>query len=324
MNKIWLVCSSCFAVIGCIIGAGFISGTEIYLFFARYGIFGIFLCIFSVLLLIMTLLFLSKNHSILSKNTKNQQILSICQIFISGTMFAGLSSVFQLLGAHCVWSNFFIFLILTLSLYLGISFASKLNIIVGLLCLFLIPISVFSGFSELSIGYLDLAFCDHAIGVVFAALYTFMNVVCGMPVITYLMSTTSKKIMTTIIIITGVLICILQLFIMFAIFTTKQENMPMLNVVAGWVKPVYLVLLIFAMLSTLVSSSMGAKNVCGAKFYTGCNLLWSITVSSMIMLTSFIGFAGIIKIAYPVVGLVLFLTTILPTMIIKVKLRHKK
>lgn len=324
MKLFWLVISASFAVLGCIIGAGFISGTEIYLFFAKYGAFGIVLSIVSILSFIMTVIFMSHNHSILQKNDKKQQILSICQIFISGTMFAGLSSILQSFGILSVWANIIILLILSIVLYLGISFASKLNVVVGLFCTIIVPASIFISGVQLNIAGVNNSLLSGLSGFIFAVLYTFMNIVCGMPVIMHIASRVSKKTFLAITIIVGAILLFLQVLIMCVVFPLNQENMPMLTAISGPAKSIYLLLLVFAIASSLVSSGMGAKNFCGQGHYISYNFVWSIIVACIIMLTSFIGFTNIIKITYPIVGLVLFLTTILPVIVSKVKLRHKK
>lgn len=95
MKKVWTIV---FLIFGTIVGSGFSSGKEIFVFFSRFGklsYFYIFLA--CVLFFLLFYLFLLKGKKIINK-LENSKIINVIMIFISivftASMFAGLKSLF--------------------------------------------------------------------------------------------------------------------------------------------------------------------------------------------------------------------------------------
>ena len=83
-------------IIGTLIGAGFASGKEIYLFFSKYGIYGIIGAVVSSILtavIILKVLKISRNNNLTNNNkfvekiTKNKEIASIIKNIINMFLF---------------------------------------------------------------------------------------------------------------------------------------------------------------------------------------------------------------------------------------------
>lgn len=95
MKKVW---TTVFLIFATIVGSGFSSGKEIFVFFSRFGHLS-YLYIFLACLLFFALfyLFLSKGYIVIEKLEKSK-ILNLVMIFISiifcASMFAGLKTLF--------------------------------------------------------------------------------------------------------------------------------------------------------------------------------------------------------------------------------------
>lgn len=97
MKKVWL---TVFLIFGTVVGSGFSSGKEIFVFFSRFGpmsYFYIFVACF--IFFVLFYLFLSKGRFVVDKMLKIKYI-NIIIIFISmvfcASMFAGLKSLFSI------------------------------------------------------------------------------------------------------------------------------------------------------------------------------------------------------------------------------------
>ena len=98
--------------------------------------------------------------------------------------------------------------------------------------------------------------------------------------------------------VSATIVCLIAVISKMAAKTFSQD-MPLLSLVGdGAVKIVFVVLLVFAMLSTLLSSCVGAKKM----FCKTNNLVASCLLSCLIALVSFVGFAGLVKYVYPLIG----------------------
>ena len=121
-------------IIGTVIGSGFISGKEIFVFFSKFGIIS-FPCIFlaSILFFLFFKFMLNHGQDALEriKKSKFSFVLNfiLCLIF-SAAMFAGIVNLLQF---DKKWINFLIFfaiLLLCLLVYkFGISGLSKINMV---------------------------------------------------------------------------------------------------------------------------------------------------------------------------------------------------
>lgn len=100
MKKVWTIV---FLIFGTIVGSGFSSGKEIFVFFSRFGNLSyLYIFIACVLFFFLFYLFLSKGSKVTEK-FENLKIINIIMIFISivftASMFAGLKSLFSFSGS---------------------------------------------------------------------------------------------------------------------------------------------------------------------------------------------------------------------------------
>lgn len=100
MKKVFLCV---FLIFGTIVGSGFSSGKEIFVFFSRFGNLSyLYIFLASFLFFLLFYLFLSKGKFVIEKLEKSK-ILNLILIFISivftSSMFAGLKSLFSFSGS---------------------------------------------------------------------------------------------------------------------------------------------------------------------------------------------------------------------------------
>ncbi len=294
------------SILGAVLGAGFISGAEINSFFIRFGYFGILGAILSGILFGFIIYFtakkMSKKYAKMQNITKKLNFLPFCQVFISGAMVSGIVKVLSGYGIPIFISYLIIFAILLSCLIVGISSANIVNIVVSVSLVVLLPFIIFNlnNFSfnfNLSFNFSSLIPC-----VLFACFYVAMNTAASMPIISHAVSGKISSIKFSI--ITSVILTVLTLTV-FAIIAGAGINsaMPMLSAINNLpLKIIYSVLFVTAMISTMLSSSMGAKKVF---LKTENNFLISLCTTFAIFSVSFVGFDKLINYVYPIIGVLL-------------------
>ena len=288
-----------FSILGCVLGAGFVSGTEIQKFFVQYKVWGIVGIIVSNVIFCLSILYFY-----FKSNDKNGKInlLPYCQIFIYGTMMAGLSSVFP----NKIVFNFLAVVVLSIVLFCGIKVANVVNIIVSICVIMSLPFI-------LEISKIDII-CGYRVGAfVKCILYAFMNVLTSEAILKNLLKNKSKKFVICCCLVLFVIVSTLQILFFINIYNSKSE-MPMFDNLQSWFVGVYKTIFVIAMISTLISSSFGAIKIFKNKMNLGYNFAQCLAISCMILLISFIGFSKIIEYIYPIIGLIFVLQVVLNKM----------
>lgn len=321
-----------------IVGMGFISGAEIYQFFARFEIFSIFsIIIFFILMYLLSYKIIWKNRDIqndvkmnnLNKNPSKNTFLNKVKIksfltnlnllLVSSAMFAGLFSLTKNLFIHnCYLVGFFVCVIVFLILYFGVSILQKFDIIVicfvGFIFFHFLFDLIFNfseiDFNQQSFGCLNMV--KNCFGsVVFACLYVFMNIVQIQPIAHEFDGKLNSKHKWLAPLIFSISITILlSVFVCFMleIYSLKNCEMPFFDYFktqGGVMYFVYILGLILALLSSLLSCLIGVKRCVGKRiksnfFTTGSSILLSMTIS-------LIGFSNFVSIVYPIIGLINFI-----------------
>lgn len=313
MKTLLKILYSVLCVLGCLLGAGFISGAEVQTFFVTFGWWGLGGIVLSSV--IFSVAVCKYSGAVATGNIGNNRFnfLPYCQMFISGAMLAGLASVL----ANMLNINYYITLLacgllLFVSLFFGIKVANIFNIIVSLCTIIILPIVVKSiGLKSINISSNFKLFSS----TIYAVLYSIINIVACMPII----KNVSKKHGKAVAIISGTVTCTLLcvIFVLLCANTTSSD-MPILSLLtSGTLKVIYTVLFVVAMLSTMLSASSGAKQIF-AKLDN--NILESLCACLAIISVSFVGFGGIIKYMYPTIGIAFFAQKILN----KLHKRHQK
>lgn len=184
------------AIIGTVIGSGFISGKEIVVFFARFGYYS-FPCIFiaCVLFFFLFKFMLNKGCEAIERLTKSKICFLIniilCLIF-SSAMFAGIGNLLVFDKKIINFIIFFVILLFCFSVYRhGMGSLNKLN-------LFLVPLMIFvlliGLISKISFTTIDISSNYGALSFVYSALYVVLNTSNGSVLIArYGQKLTSKQ-----------------------------------------------------------------------------------------------------------------------------------
>ena len=316
-----------FVIIGTLIGAGFASGQEIYIFFYQYGVKGIFgIIISSVLLGFVTykVLSISKENEVtnyknfLKKFIKQERYLeifnSIMNIFILITfniMIAGFGAYFeQQWGIHALIGSILLAIICYFVFLRDVSGLIKVSqyivpLLMGSLLIIGINVIDFGNIFEI-IHYVPENTSWKWI--LDSVLYGSYNTILLIPVLIALRNLISnKKEQNMISVLTAVLIILLS-FIVFFILAKIDVNINNLEMpavyVASKISPIFQYIYGFIILSSILTTSISLgtsllENIAHTKKkYKQYAIL--ICISSV--LVSNIGFSNLVNLLYPVFG----------------------
>ena len=316
-----------FVIIGTLIGAGFASGQDIYIFFYQYGVKGIFgIIISSVLLGFVTykVLSISKENEVtnyknfLKKFIKQERYLeifnSIMNIFILITfyiMIAGFGAYFeQQWGIHALIGSILLAIICYFVFLRDVSGLIKVSqyivpLLMGSLLIIGINVIDFGNIFEI-IHYVPENTSWKWI--LDSVLYGSYNTILLIPVLIALRNLISnKKEQNMISVLTAVLIILLS-FIVFFILAKIDVNIQNLEMpavyVASKISPIFQYIYGFIILSSILTTSISLgtsllENIAHTKKkYKQYAIL--ICISSV--LVSNIGFSNLVNLLYPVFG----------------------
>ena len=332
-----------FVIIGTLIGAGFASGQEIYIFFYQYGVNGIFgILISSILLGFVTykVLSISKENEV--KNYKNflkefikqerylEIFNTIMNIFILITfyiMIAGFGAYFeQQFRIHSLIGSSILALICYFVFLKDVSGLIKVSqYIVPLLigCLFVIGMNV--------IDFKNVFEISHYVSenttwkwILDSVLYGSYNTILLIPVLIALRNLVSKKKEQGIVsVLTTTLIIMLSLIVFF-ILTKIDVNIENLEkpavYVASKISPIFKYIYGFIILSSILTTSISlgtslleniANNQKRYKQYASLICITAVLVSN-------IGFSNLVNLLYPIFGYIGLIQ------IIKISMRKSK
>lgn len=322
-----------FVIIGTLIGAGFASGQEMYLFFFSYGIEGLLgilvSCVLMGLIIYKSLVLIDKYEIktykefleifIKSKGEENffnlKNIINIViNTFILITFFimiAGFGAYFeQELGVSMVFGSILLTILCFMIFMTSIKGVVKVNsILVPILITFIIIIGIIN-ITSLNLSELENYIIRTNQGSYFlsAVIYCSYNSILLIPVLITLRNyLSSKKQITIIAVITSVIsialsIMIFLLLIRVDVDITKLE-MPVVYVVSQMFKTlriVYGLIILGSIFTTAISlgSSFLQNTSKNKKSYTQIALIMCITS----VIISQIGFSNLINSLYPVFG----------------------
>lgn len=327
-------------MIGTVVGVGFVTGAEIYSFFARFvanSIFGL-VCFF-VLFFALTYKILTKNKinenelklQNFDKNfSKNTNLRKFCiknylvffnVLMIASAMFSGLKYViFQLFFSNQILIFLFCVFFVFACLFFGVRCLTKVN---GVLILFLIfvVLSMVLGMKNCSHFVIEngcksfgdsinFSFKNITLSLLFAGIYVFMNIVEIEPVVGEFNINFSKKLAVVFAgLYSFVLVFLLGIFCLFLNkfqFLTNQ-SMPMLTFFESLGKGKTLVFsigLVLCLLTTLISCLIGIKKSFMNKKVTNLSASFLATILAMIIGT--MPFSFFVNVIYPIIGIVNF------------------
>lgn len=326
-------------MLGTVVGVGFISGAEVYSFFARFERFFVFGIIgFFVLFSILTYKILTQNKLIkndvklqnFDNNYQNNTILRkihIKNIFvclnvflIASAMLSGLKTVINQLFVNnqtivFLVSVIFVFFVLAR----GVKSLAKVNYFV---ISFLLFVTVFllvelgkgsSCSANFSSGSLlaNNSFIKITLSILFSFLYIFMNIVELEPVVREFDIEFQKKQAKIFSVIFGlVLTLILVVFCLFLQFTKKYSAFAMPLLVffeekSLIFKLIFSVGLVVCLLTTLTSCLLGVKRRVIDAFDVS-NIFASFVVLLAALCVSILPFTVFVNVIYPIIGIINF------------------
>ena len=314
-----------FVVIGALIGAGFASGQEIYLFFFEYGRNGILgivmssilfsLVIYKVFIIIIEYDIQSYKQFleiIIGTNSKFKCYLIrtvnvIVNLFILVTFFIMIAGFGTYLQENIYISKVFGSSILAVLCVVILSKETRglinvSQVIVPILIVFILIVGIISS-RNIGILYINAEHKNWLISV----LYTSYNMILLIPVLTSLNKVIKKKQVYAISMLVGIITCILAVCVYIAMtkIDVNIENleMPVSYVVKNkfsYLKIVYGIVILASILTTAVSLGTGllqnmqkSKDTKMAIFIVICII--SIPIST-------IGFSNLIHLLYPIFG----------------------
>ena len=325
MIKIKKIFDCCFVIIGTIIGAGFISGQEIYSFFCIYGFKGLIGIVFSsifISLIIYIILNLVLKNNINSyndfssfligkKNTISYSINNIMNVFLLISfvvMVAGFGSFFkQEFNISNIIGSLFICFLSIICFFKNINGLVKINLIfvpIILICVFLLFYK--SDFSLFS--FKNLYLYNNINWLLKSLLYASYNSIILIPILINLKQfINNKKQIYFISLFSFIIIIITSLIIYFVlsvyIKNLKQIDIPIIYIATNFglfYKYLYSLIILMAIFTTAISAGFSFINNVSKnkKQYT----FFSFFICIISIICSNIGFAKLLNTLYPVLG----------------------
>ncbi len=318
-------------MIGCMVGVGFVTGAEVFQFFARFKINFIFgIILFFVLTTALSYKIFIQNifysnelkmqnlNQNLLKNTfltkfNFKEILTILNLFlISAAMFSGLKNLLQQLFFH---NHIIIFLVASIFVFVvllkGVNSLLKVNVFVVLFLLFILfCLSLtFEKFNCLLLN--EFSFKNITLSCVFSAIYIFMNIVTIEPVIKEKAKSFTKKecmiVSILFALLLTIMLVIIALFLMNNLCLTNSQ-MPILE----WFKQkggvfavVFEIGLVVGLLSTLVGCLFGVKNWLTRQKDANVSVCFLLVLAAMTGVV--FEFSFYVSWVYPLIGILNFL-----------------
>ena len=312
-----------FSIIGTLIGAGFASGQEIYLFFYRYGLNGIIgLVLCSVLIGIITyktFLIIHKNkinsyEEFLSKVFKSKTIIKISNIVINAfllitfyIMLSGFGAYFeQRFQINSIIGTFILAIICFLVLIKDIEGVKKVNsICVPILIILVLTIGVIS-LKEYSPKQIETTFTFNWI--IQAFVYSSYNMILVIPVLVSLGKySKSKKQIRIVSFATAIIVFSLAISI-FSVLVSLNVDYSKIQMPAVYVidnkyfqfSSIYGIVILLSIFSTAISIGISfLKNI--TKNKKSFPQIVAIMCITGVIISNF-GFSNLVKILFPLFG----------------------
>ena len=292
-----------FAIVGAVVGAGFITGKEILVFFASdFSLSGIYLTfiVFTLsMLLIVSFSFSEKSKKVI------EAFVSVSNVFIAGCMFCALSELYK--SVFFKMKNIEIFAIFTAILVFIISIGGMSAMkYFNLVLIPIITISIiFLCFMKID-DYEVLITPKTLVGVFNPVVYVGFNVVLSFVVIKNGGESLPPPYRLLCCIITSFILSFLITLISLSILhCEKTSAMPFVSMFNSDVKLSIIVdiITVFAILTTYVSALYSSFKILGKSQKVG----YKLGVFLLSILFSNLGFSKIVDTIYPIIGIVGFL-----------------
>ncbi len=295
------------AIVGTVIGSGFISGKEIVVFFARFGIFSfpcIFLAFFLFFFLLKKLLGLGDGALQKLKTSKVAFVINLLLcLFFSSAMFAGISNLLAFDNLFLSLVIFFIVLMLAFLVYkYGLGSLDKINLVLVpfMIIVFIIMLAV-----KLDInGDLNLDCKFGGLSFLYCILYVILNTANGGVLIASIGSKLTKKQKTQVSFLSALTLSIILLIANIVLLlnpTSFDYAMPLVSIysMSGHIIMTFVILIgcLTTLLTLVYTLSSSMRGLCKNEF-----IIFFISVILPLIL-SLLGFNFIVEYLYPLASI---------------------
>ncbi|MCI8556019.1 MAG: hypothetical protein HFI85_05605 [Clostridia bacterium] len=291
------------AIVGTVIGSGFISGKEIMVFFSRFGWYSfLFIALAFVLFFVLFKLLLNCGEKALNKLEKSKFSflinLFLC-LFFSSAMFAGIANLLQFDNIFANLAVFFFVLLLSYLVFKhGLGGLNKINMVI-------VPIMIliFVGFLASKISFKTVEFEGFAAGgagLVYAILYVILNTANGGVIIANYGKKLSKRQKTQVAFLSALTLFVILLIANLVLLlnpTSFVYAMPLVSIFSGVGHIVMTIVVFMGCLTTLLTLvytlSTSMRGLCKNEI-----LIFFVSVIVPLLL-SLVGFDFIVEHLYP-------------------------
>ncbi len=320
--------------ISVILGAGFISGKEIFFFFGNYNYFGIFTLLLACILFSIIL---SKQLHIVFENKITQYhdfsdlvfnknikpfIEYITLLFLFVTMSTMISAFCTSLGTTSIIDigtmlpKVIIFFLTLFVLLKGVDFIVILNsILTPVMFIGIIIIGVYLIANNSVHTFNDMNIVNsktYIKGIIFAIIYISFNSLTSVPMMCNILNILeSKKTIKISAIISGIILFILGFLLLYPMILDsdfiKKTSLPVLTLLSKnsmLVENIYLIVLLCAIFSTLISTCLSFIKTIETIFKVKPDsILLKIFVILLALIFSNLGFSTFVSVVYPIFGI---------------------
>ncbi len=290
---------SVFTIIGSVIGAGFITGKEISVFFCRdFSLSGVYAA-FVFFFLFIFLLSVCEDDPL---NDVVGFVVAVTGIVIASCMTAALNSLFESLLSNVLHNteNYKIFTIITVifTFFICLKGVGAMNVVSSLVMPFVLVFVVVLSLSEESGFIPDLSPSGFG-GAGFPLLYVGINCLLSSKVIVDSLKgfSVAKKMIAALSVSFILCVCILCIALCVC---GKSDDMPFLSALSNNViySKIAVVITFFSIITTLVASAYSAFTLAKGK----TSVLQKIIITLVFVMLSRFGFSSFVEIVYPVFG----------------------
>ena len=301
-------------IIGTIIGAGFASGKEIYIFFGQYGKFGIIGAIVSATLtgvIIYSTIAITKRLQIKSNNELLENVINAFLLVSFWIMCAGFCTFFKQEFKNPIIITASINAIITYFLLMkNMDGIIKLNlIVVPIMVVIIIAISVKNYPIINLINNLNTNTQNLGKSILSAILYTSYNSITLIPIIVLLTTNIKNKRENKIITLVSVVIFFVLIIAIYQMLTLSAVNISKVEIPVLTIldechpveKMVYSIAIITAILTSAISSGYGVvENIKDRRKYK--TITFAMCLAEIPI--AYIGFGKLVEILYPLFGVI--------------------
>lgn len=316
-----------FVIIGTLIGAGFASGKEIYLFFSQFGIYGIggmaLSSVITGILIIQSIKIIKEysiekyqdfltliNHKHLALCKSMNVIVNIFLLVSFYIMIAGFSAYMKQAFQMSIYLSSSLFVcICYLVFQKNIQGIMKVNTwLVPLLILFIIYLGIKNIPYISNFPIQDILYTNQRGWLTYGLLYASYNSILLIPVLTSLSKYIEDKKITKVGIFSGVVLFLLATMIFSILlrgtYYTQELELPMIEIVGQFGKlfsKLYGLVIVVSIFTSAISTGYSfLENVSKTRKHYQFNLL-GICLSGIFV--SYLGFATLVQILYPIFGI---------------------